>query len=355
MHAKHQQGKGLFSFMAGSIAALIAIAGVLITLNHNKERDFKNPATSKQQPASQNDQTEVLLPSNVPASAAKQANNSRSIAPIIEEDESVVASTPRTRPAKKRPEPEIIPADEEPIVNKDKSTKPEAARRAPDMMDDPVLGDLTDNDTPPDTKPRKPAESKANDNRQPEKAKLSEAEKRRRQQEDIADRNAKPTAEQILNSGSIEKAREVARQEAQAKRAKQRAAEDAKANRANQRAEEANAKSAASKTDNAPAQTKESKADKSAAPSSKASSETQSTKADTSRTTEQAGAYNTRRAAEAQRAKLALMGVNTQIVEVQSNGKTLYRVQTRGMDSKRANQVRETLQQNGVNSISRKQ
>ena len=342
MHAKHQQGKGLFSFMAGSIAALIAIAGVLITLNHNKERDFKNPATSKQQPASQNDQTEVLLPSNVPASAAKQANNSRSIAPIIEEDEPIVASTPRTRPAKKRPEPEIIPDDEEPIVNKDKSTKPEAARRAPDMMDDPVLGDLTDNDTPRDTKSRKPAESKANDNRQPEKAKLSEAEKRRRQQEDIADRNAKPTAEQILNSGSIEKAREVARQEAQAKRAKQRA-------------EEANAKSAASKTDNAPAQTKESKADKPTAPSSKTSSETQSNKADTSRTTVQAGAYNTRQAAEAQRAKLALMGVNTQIVEVQSNGKTLYRVQTRSMDSKRANQVRETLQQNGVNSIPRKQ
>ena len=337
MHAKHQQGKGLFSFMAGSIAALIAIAGVLITLNHNKERDFKNPATSKQQPASQNDQTEVLLPSNVPASAAKQANNSRSIAPIIEEDEPIVASTPRTRPAKKRPEPEIIPDDEEPIVNKDKSTKPEAAHRAPDMMDDPVLGDLTDNDTPRDTKPRKPAESKANDNRQPEKAKLSEAEKRRRQQEDIADRNAKPTAEQILNSGSIEKAREVARQEAQAKRAKQRAAEEAQANKA----------------DRAPAQARESKSDQPAAAQNKTGNKSAGNKTD--RTTVQAGAYNTRQAAEAQRAKLALMGVNTQIVEVESNGKTLYRVQTRGMDSKRANQVRETLQQNGVNSIPRKQ
>ena len=47
MHAKHQQGKGLFSFMAGSIAALIAIAGVLFTLNNNKARDFKDPATSR--------------------------------------------------------------------------------------------------------------------------------------------------------------------------------------------------------------------------------------------------------------------------------------------------------------------
>lgn len=339
MHAKHQQGKGLFSFMAGSIAALIAIAGVLFTLNNNKARDFKNLATSKQQPASQDDQTEVLLPSNVPASTA---NNTRTIAPTREDYEPIVASTPRTRPAKPRIEPEITTDEEEPIVSKEKPKKPETTRRAPDMMDDPVLGDITENEPPRDTKPRKPADSQAN-NRQPEKAKLSEAEKRRRQQEDIADRNAKPTAEQILNSGSIEKAREVARQEAQAKRAKQRAAEAANAN---------------SKADNAPAPAKESKADQPAAPSkanSEAKPRAESKPADTRRTTVQAGAYNTRQAAEAQRAKLALMGVNTQVVEVQSNGKTLYRVQTRSMDNKHANQVRETLQQNGVNSIPRKQ
>ncbi len=340
MHAKHQQGKGLFSFMAGSIAALIAIAGVLFTLNNNKARDFKNPATSKQQPASQDDQTEVLLPSNVPASTA---NNTRTIAPTREDNEPIVASTPRTRPAKPRTEPEITADEEEPVVSKEKPKKTETARRAPDMMDDPVLGDITENEPPRETKPRK-SEGKA-DNRQPEKPKLSEAEKRRRQQEDIADRNAKPTAEQILNSGSIEKAREVARQEAQAKRAKQRAAEAAKANPAD------------SKADNRqPEKAKPSEADKPAAAPSKPNSEAQaSNKADTRRTTVQAGAYNTRQAAEAQRAKLALMGVNTQVVEVQSNGKTLYRVQTRSMDNKHANQVRETLQQNGVNSIPRKQ
>ena len=323
MHAKHQQGKGLFSFMAGSIAALIAIAGVLFTLNNNKARDFKKPATSKQQPASEDDQTEVLLPSNVPASTA---NNTRTIAPTREDDEPIVASTPRTRPAKPRTEPEITADEEEPIVTKEKPKKPETVRRAPDMMDDPVLGDITENEPPRETKPRKPADSQAN-NRQPEKAKLSEAEKRRRQQEDIADRNAKPTAEQILNSGSIEKAREVARQEAQAKRAQQRAAEEAQA--------------------------RESKSDQPAAAQNKTGNKSAGNKTD--RTTVQAGAYNTRQAAEAQRAKLALMGVNTQVVEVQSNGKTLYRVQTRSMDSKHANQVRETLQQNGVNSIPRKQ
>ena len=334
MHAKHQQGKGLFSFMAGSIAALIAIAGVLFTLNNNKARDFKDPATSRQQPAAASSQTEVLLPGNVPASAAKPTDNTRTT-PALEDSEPIVASAPRARPPKPREETEPALIDEQPNANKDKSKKTETARRPPDMMDDPVLGDSTETETPRDTKPRKPetkpADGKA-DNRQPEKAKLSEAEKRRRQQEDLADRNAKPTAEQILNSGSIEKAREVARQEAQAKRAKQRAAEEAQANKA----------------DRAPAQARESKSDQPAAAQNKTGNKTD-------RTTVQAGAYNSRQAAEAQRAKLALMGVNTQVVEVQSNGKTLYRVQTRSMDSKHANQVRETLQQNGVNSIPRKQ
>ena len=334
MHAKHQQGKGLFSFMAGSIAALIAIAGVLFTLNNNKARDFKDPATSRQQPAAASSQTEVLLPGNVPASAAKPTDNTRTT-PALEDSEPLVASAPRARPPKPREETEPALIDEQPNANKDKSKKTETARRPPDMMDDPVLGDSTETETPRDTKPRKPETKPADrqaDNRQPEKAKLTEAEKRRRQQEDLADRNAKPTAEQILNSGSIEKAREVARQEAQAKRAKQRAAEEAQANKA----------------DRAPAQARESKSDQPAAAQNKTGNKTD-------RTTVQAGAYNSRQAAEAQRAKLALMGVNTQIVEVQSNGKTLYRVQTRGMDSNRANQVRETLQQNGINSIPRKQ
>ena len=325
--------------MAGSIAALIAIAGVLFTLNHNKERDFKTPAASRQQPAAASSQTEVLLPGNVPASAAKPTDNTRTT-PALEDNEPLVASAPRARPPKPREETEPTLIDEQPNANKDKSKKTETARRPPDMMDDPVLGDSTETDILRDTKPRKPETKPADgktDNRQPEKAKLSEAEKRRRQQEDLADRNAKPTAEQILNSGSIEKAREVARQEAQAKRAQQRAAEEAQANKA----------------DRAPAQARESKSDQPAAAQNKTGNKSTGNKTD--RTTVQAGAYNTRQAAEAQRAKLALMGVNTQVVEVQSNGKTLYRVQTRGMDSKRANQVRETLQQNGINSIPRKQ
>ena len=83
--------------MAGSIAALIAIAGVLFTLNNNKARDFKDPATSRQQPAAASSQTEVLLPGNVPASAAKPTDNTRTT-PALEDSEPIVASAPRAPP-----------------------------------------------------------------------------------------------------------------------------------------------------------------------------------------------------------------------------------------------------------------
>ena len=49
------------------------------------------------------------------------------------------------------------------------------------------------------------------------------------------------------------------------------------------------------------------------------------------------------------------MGVATKVVAAESNGKTIYRVQTQGMDGSRAEQVRETLRQNGVDAITRKQ
>ena len=123
--------------MAGSIAALIAIAGVLFTLNNNKARDFKDPATSRQQPAAASSQTEVLLPGNVPASAAKPTDNTRTT-PALEDNEPPVASAPRARPPKPREETEPALIDEQPNANKDKSKKTETARRPPDMMDDPV-------------------------------------------------------------------------------------------------------------------------------------------------------------------------------------------------------------------------
>lgn len=309
MLRKYQQGKGLFSFMAGSVAALAAIAAVLFVLDGNKSRDFKRPRLESQN--TPRSSTEVLTPASVPplAETPPPRDSAKSIGVLGEDGKPAAPPSVRTKPDPATEHPDGIFATSEPAKAKAPRTDRQPEKTTPTLrMDDPVLGDADE-----ETKPA----------RQPEKAKtpkpaLSEAEQRKRRAEDIADQNAKPTAEQILDGGSIEKARELARKEAQAKRARQRAAE------------------AEAKTEAKPA-AKQKKPEKGG------------------RASIQAGAYNDRRAAEAQRAKLALMGVDTKVVAAESNGKTIYRVQTQGMDGSRAEQVRETLRQNGVDAITRKQ
>lgn len=132
----------------------------------------------------------------------------------------------------------------------------------------------------------------------------------RKQPAHIAVDNIEPTGEQILEAGNLQKARQLARREAERKAQQQ-----------------ASNKSTATAESNKPK----------------------------GRTVIQAGAYNNRAAAEEQRSKLALNGVQTKIVPVQSNGKTLYRVQTSSMDGSRAAQVQQKLKNNGVDTITRPQ
>ena len=114
-----------------------------------------------------------------------------------------------------------------------------------------------------------------------------------------APKATKPTPEQILNSGSLEKAQK-----------------------------EAASKSATSKTQSD---------DKAAA----------------GRVILQMGSYNNEQAAEAQRAKLAMMGITANVVQASANGKTVYRVQSGRLDSNAADSARKILQQNGVSSFTR--
>ncbi|MDO4696778.1 MAG: SPOR domain-containing protein [Neisseria sp.] len=67
----------------------------------------------------------------------------------------------------------------------------------------------------------------------------------------------------------------------------------------------------------------------------------------------QAGSYSSKNDAESQRAKLAILGVNTHIVQAQINGKTVYRVQTGGLKAEAAAKIRRTLQKNGIESFTR--
>ncbi|RKW29949.1 MAG: SPOR domain-containing protein, partial [Kingella sp. (in: b-proteobacteria)] len=184
---------------------------------------------------------------------------------------------------------------------------------------------------------------------------------------DVAADDVQPTAEQILNSGNLEKAREVAQREARERRARQAAVAREKAvqaaNSANKHTAEekpvstakpasAEKTTAAEKPATAPKTAPASNKNTAAAESKPAAAENASA---SGKASVQAGAYNNRQAADEQRAKLAAMGVQTKVVTVQSNGKTVYRVQTNQMNSTQANQIKQRLQSKGVDSITRNQ
>lgn len=120
-----------------------------------------------------------------------------------------------------------------------------------------------------------------------------------------------PDAEQILNSGSIEKAKEQAQREAQ-------------------------------RAERALTQGNHSAAAKPQAVEKKSSSN--------QKATIQAGSYSKRATAEEQRAKLALLGVDSEVKEAEVNGRTVYRVQSAKLSTEQAEQIAKKLNSNGINT-----
>lgn len=326
MYLKKQQGKGLFNFMAGSIVALGAIAAVLFTLDKNSARDFKQP-----QLAEHNKQAapEVLSPH-----AGASAGSAPTIEPAVSAEKQPVLR-------------------QAPSVGHNETVKTDtlAVQAASESIAKPV----------PPVKPRtETVQNKL-------KSAAQDGEGAKTTNTDVAADDVQPTAEQILNSGNLEKAREVAQREARERRARQAAAAREKAaqaaNFANKQAAEEKPVSvakpapvektaAAEKPATAPKTATASNKNTAAAESKPAAAENAST---SGKASVQAGAYNNRQAADEQRAKLAAMGVQTKVVTVQSNGKTVYRVQTNQMNSTQANQIKQRLQSKGVDSITRNQ
>ena len=307
--------------------ALGAIAAVLFTLDKNSARDFKQP-----QLAEHNKQAapEVLSP---------HAGASSGSAPTIEP----------TVSAEKQPALRQAPSAGH---NETVKTDTLAVQAASESIAKPV----------PPVKPR--TETVQN---KPKPAAQDGEGANKTANTDVAADDVQPTAEQILNSGNLEKAREVAQREARERRARQAAAAREKAaqaaNSANKHAAEekpvstakpvpAEKTAAAEKPATAPKTATASNKNTAAAESKPAAAENAST---SGKASVQAGAYNNRQAADEQRAKLAAMGVQTKVVTVQSNGKTVYRVQTNQMNSTQANQIKQRLQSKGVDSITRNQ
>ncbi len=251
MNAKKQYGKGLSGFVLGLLLATLVIAGVLFFLNQSNKKAFKEEVQKELPPPPEVLTPKDSLPASVPqlpASGEEGYASSDVLGDFIEDQQaSEAVSTPPEEVAPVTPpaRPAATPRTEQPRA--ERPAKPAA----------------------------KPAEKKA------EPAKPA----------------AKPTPEQILNSGSIEKARK----EAQAEKAKQ------------------------------PAKAADSG----------------------SRLVVQMGSFADRQSAEAHRAKVAMMGVTSSVSEATVNGKKVYRVQSGRLSKAEADNARKTLQQNGVDSFTR--
>ena len=327
MYLKKQQGKGLFNFMAGSIVALGAIAAVLFTLDKNSARDFKQPQLAEHnKPAA----PEVLSPH-----AGASSGTAPTIEPAVSDEKQ-----PALRQAPSAGHNETVKTDTLTVQAASESI----AKPVPPVK---PRTETVQNKPKPTAQDGEGANKTANT--------------------DVAADDVQPTAEQILNSGNLEKAREVAQREARERRARQAAIAREKAaqaaNSANKHAAEekpvstakptpAEKTAAAEKPATAPKTATASNKNTAAAESKPAAAENASV---SGKASVQAGAYNNRQAADEQRAKLAAMGVQTKVVTVQSNGKTVYRVQTNQMNSTQANQIKQRLQSKGVDSITRNQ
>ena len=113
----------------------------------------------------------------------------------------------------------------------------------------------------------------------------------------VTEKPTQPSPEQILNSGSVEKARAAAKQEAE--------------------------------------QNKTSPTPKSGT------------------VLLQLGSFKDNSAADAQRAKLAMLGVNAHVVKGSANGQTVYRVQTGTLSRQQAEKMAAHLRQNQIDSLMR--
>lgn len=277
MNAKQQYGQGLSGFMMGLLLATVIIGAVVYWLNRGSSNDFKEPTVQKELPV-----PEILTPKQELASSVPTPTETPASPEVLPEDIEMTASSPASEAKPTVAQPTT------PVVVPPVSTPPKAQFNEPK----------------PST-PKPPVVVKT----QP-KAETPKAEPKPKTAK--APKEEKPSPEQILESGNVEKAREQARREAIAKEQERKKAEAALSGKAEK-----------------------------------------SSRQGESKTVVQAGAYGNRDAAESQRAKLAMMGVNANIVQAEVKGQTMYRVQTAPSSKESAAETRKTLQQNGVDSFER--
>ena len=283
MNKFSQSGKGLSGFFFGLILATVIIAGILFYLNQTGQNAFKNPFLSKQ-PA----ETEILKPKNQPEEDVQPDPTDHNVltepdgAKIMEStdgektiDKQAVADKV-TEVAEQTDEPE----QEEP---KERNIRKKAGQSEEHVRG--VREEVSKKDAGmPKKQAVKPSEKV-------EKKAVKEEKKAGKGRTE-----PKPTPEQILNSGSIEKARSEAAREVQ--KLKTSVKEEAT-------------------------------------------------------NYLQMGAYANRQGAEEQRAKLAILGISSKVVGYQAGSKMLYRVQSNNMSADAVKKMQAELKKHGVASLIR--
>lgn len=240
-----QSGKSLAGFIIGLLLATMVIVGVLFFLNKNKTT-FKQPEVQNNTPS----QPEILRPTDAASNPTDTNGTAQSASAVPAEN-----APGNAAPATPTPVPEPATAPAHPAKTQ---AKPQTAG-----------------------KPTKPAH-------QPGKPTPAEKSK-------TAPQNS-VHPEDILNSGSLEKAEQKAQQRAR-----------------------------------------------------------NTTPPDTGnkKVVLQIGSYYDQASADAQRAKLAMLGVDALIRKASVNGKTMYRVQTSAISHNQAQQLSNKLKQNKIDSLMR--
>lgn len=274
MNIKKPYGKGLSGFMLGLLLATVIIAAIVFFINKSNEKAFKQEAP-KELP-----KPEILTP--------KSSDTAVSPAHSVSE------------PAMQSSEPVDTAASQEVL-------HPEAKEVSAPASSQPEIKTEIKEEQKPQTAAVTPAKPKAEPKpvQEPKKHEQKKADIKQPEKKEQPQKITKPSPEQILESGSIEKAREKARAEAAKKDA------------------------------------------------GKKSETRQSDRAETGRTVLQMGSFNNRESAETHRAKLAMMGVSSSVVESEANGKRVYRVQSGKMNKETASRTQQTLKQHGVDSFAR--
>lgn len=283
MNKFSQSGKGLSGFFFGLILATVIIAGILFYLNQTGQNAFKSPFLSKQ-PA----ETEILKPKNQPKEDVQPDLTDHNVLTEPDGAKTLESTDGEKNIDKQDVADKVTEVAEQTDEPEQEEPKERNIRKKAGQSEEHVRGvreEVSKKDVgTPKKQAVKPSETV-------EKKAVKEEKKAGKGKTE-----PKPTPEQILNSGSIEKARSEAAREVQ--KLKTSVKEEAT-------------------------------------------------------NYLQMGAYANRQSAEEQRAKLAILGISSKVVGYQAGSKMLYRVQSNNMSADAVKKMQAELKKHGVASLIR--